>query len=197
MKQQMVLVLGLLVMLSGCQQTSDEKDSRIEKENIKATKDTHKATQKDTKQSTENNEDKKPSVKVRVKSPENTSTEMPAEKQYDTAVYNEARNCLLAGTCTKYTDTPEYSRAWNNLATEGYLCQNHHCRKTEHPTAEVKIVPPATESVTTEQVTSETPTTEAPMTEQPSTEQMTTEEATVEAVEIEKNLTTEATEEPS
>ncbi len=194
MKQLMVLVLGLMLILSGCQQQSDEKEPQIDKENTKEMKDEHKETE----QATGHNNAKKPSVKVRVKSPEtenDPATEAVSDEQYDTAIYNAARNCLLTGTCTKYTDTPEYSRAWNNLATEGYLCQDHHCVKTEQPTAEIRTVPRTTESVTTEQVTSEVPTTEVPATEQPSVEKTaeeTAEETSIQSAEDVKASSAEA-----
>lgn len=194
MKQLMVLVLGLVLILSGCQQQSDEKDPQIDKENINQTKDEHKETG----QATDHNDAKKPLVKVRVKSPETANdpaTEAVSDEQYNTVIYNAARNCLLTGTCTKYTDTPEYSRAWNNLATEGYLCQDHHCVKTEQPTAEIRTVPRTTESVTTEQVTSEVPTTEVPTTERLSTEKTeeTAEETSIQSSEDVKASSAEAT----
>ncbi|TDM02513.1 hypothetical protein [Macrococcus carouselicus] len=105
--------------------------------------------------------DRKPEIEVKVKTTETTET-TTSEETFDTETYNAARECLLAGTCQRYTDTPEYNRAWNNLAKEGYLCQNGHC-----------VVPDQSSEQTTETPSTETPTLE--VTEEASREHSTTE----------------------
>ncbi len=53
-------------------------------------------------------------------------------EEFDTKVYNTARNCLLnqgnsQAECDDVESTIEFTRAWQNLSHDGYLCNDDGC----------------------------------------------------------------------
>lgn len=116
-----------------------------------------------------------------------TSKSVQSSGSYDTERYNLARTCLVIpgkvkeADCQEISHTSEYSKAWNNLTSEGYICRSGHCnltaqtekksvenqeKVTNEKTSTVPItteVIPAKPSKTTEPETTE-PTTEIPAT---------------------------------
>ncbi|KAA1037641.1 hypothetical protein ERX35_009700 [Macrococcus equipercicus] len=144
MKQLMLLLLSLSVLLSACNSTPKTEDKKTV--NADGTTET-------------------PKVEVKVKQSDDARKKIEAAKErgrkksstaegLDTDKYNQAKSCLTEAsmadtkTCTDIENSVEYSRAWNNLTAEGYICQHKQCEAVEQPE-------PATETPTTESPSSE------------------------------------------
>ncbi|TDM07876.1 hypothetical protein [Macrococcus lamae] len=164
MKQLIVLVLCLTVFLAACsnEPKTESKKSSSPKVEVKVNK----------------ADEAKKKIEAAKERGRKKSDKTIEEDKFDTEKYNQARLCLtdtsMAGTkdCTRIENSEEYSRAWNNLTNEGYICQSGHCaqvQKSEEPSTEAVTVEPATEAPATE-----APSTEA-VTEQPPVEEASTE----------------------
>src|SRR5699024_10490568 len=58
------------------------------------------------------------------------------ESEFDTETYSKARNCLLnqgdsQAECDEVENTIEFTRAWQNLSHDGYLCNDEGCQLPE------------------------------------------------------------------
>ncbi|RXK17256.1 hypothetical protein [Macrococcus sp. DPC7161] len=144
-----------------------EKQTKVKKETAKKEKRTEKASSEhntNSKSSSHSNSNEQPKTdqSVTVTVNEATTQTKPAQ-DFDSSIYNEARQCLITGTkCASIADTKEYSRAWNNLTSEGYLCQSGKCTKQSEPkTTESEVKKPSKPTKpSTEEVTDETKTDE-------------------------------------
>lgn len=85
-----------------------------------------------------------------------TSRTVQTSRSYDTERYNLARNCLVTpgkekeADCQDISHTSEYSKAWNNLTSEGYICRSGQCNLAVQTETEEKIIEKQ-EKVTDEQ----------------------------------------------
>ncbi|WP_312040032.1 hypothetical protein [Macrococcoides bohemicum] len=85
-----------------------------------------------------------------------TSKTVQTSRSYDTERYNLARTCLVTpgkekeAVCQEISHTSEYSKAWNNLTSEGYICRSGQCNLAVQTETEEKIIEKQ-EKVTNEQ----------------------------------------------
>lgn len=200
-----ISILLMSVVLCACGKAEDAPEKVDHKPDIevkvkppvdkKKTDDTKKTAKKE-KNSTKEKKEKNSTA--------TTTKTVQTSRGYDTERYNLARTCLVTPGKEKTTDcqdishTSEYSKAWNNLTSEGYICRSGQCNlavqteteektieKQEKVTNEQKSTVPITTEVipakpdkTTEPKTTE-PTTEPPQTSE-SDEVRTTEPKTTE-----------------
>jgi len=159
MKQLMILLFSLSVLLAACNDEPKTEDKPKAEVKINKADDAKKKIEE---------------AKERGRKNADKTTE---EDKFDTEKYNQARLCLTdaaiagKGKCTDIENSEEYSKAWNNLTNEGYICQGNQCSlvETEAPTTEV----PVTEAPVTEAPVTEAPVTETPVTEAPPVEEQT------------------------
>ncbi|MCE4957288.1 hypothetical protein [Macrococcoides caseolyticum] len=185
MKKWICLLLTV-ILLTACgkaeetkapQETNKKPDIEVKIKPAKEEKvqENKKQTKKKTKQQSEQN-----------KSVETSN--VPSQVRYDTERYNLARHCLvtpgkeLEADCKAIVNTPEYSKAWNNLTSEGYLCQSGQCNINTNQSAQETTE--QHEAQTTEQK-HDIPITTEVIPARPSQEDhvLTTEHPTTEAVE--------------
>lgn len=132
-----------------------------------------------------------------------TSKTVQTSRSYDTERYNLARTCLVTpgkekeADCQDISHTSEYSKAWNNLTSEGYICRSGQCNLAVQTETEEKIIEKQ-EKVTNEQkstvpITTEVipaqpdKTTEPKITEPKTTEPTTEPPQTTESDEVRTN----------
>lgn len=161
MKKWMSVLLSAII-LCGCGKAEEqpkEKSQEIEKKpeievKVKPPKDEKskkdkQTTKKNTKK-TKQNQSKEDKVANTMPTPSQT------EPTYDTERYNTARLCLITpgkeneADCQDIMNTPEYSKAWNNLTSEGYICQSGQCNLAQQQATEEQVVEqkePATNEV--------------------------------------------------
>lgn len=113
-----------------------------------------------------------------------TSKTVQTSRSYDTERYNLARTCLVTpgkekeADCQDISHSSEYSKAWNNLTSEGYICRSGQCNLAVQTETEEKIIEKQ-EKVTNEQKSTVPITTEViPVTPGKTTEPKTTEPTT-------------------
>lgn len=200
-----ISILLMSVVLCACGKAEDAPKKVDHKPDIevkvkppvdkKKTDDTKKTAKKE-KNSTKEKKEKNSTA--------TTTKTVQTSRGYDTERYNLARTCLVTpgkektADCQDISHTSEYSKAWNNLTSEGYICRSGQCNlavqteteektieKQEKVTNEQKSTVPITTEVipakpdkTTEPKTTE-PTTEPPQTSE-SDEVRTTEPKTTE-----------------
>lgn len=114
-----------------------------------------------------------------------TTKTVQTSRGYDTERYNLARTCLVTpgkekeADCQDISHTSEYSKAWNNLTSEGYICKSGQCdlavqTETEEETIEkqekVTNEQTSTVPITTEVIPAKTDKTTEPKTTEPTTE---------------------------
>lgn len=151
MKQLIMLMLSLTMLVSACSNgaSSDKKDEapKVEVKINKA------------------EEAKKKIKEAKERGKKATTEEVTTEAAIDTDKYNAARECLLNGVSTDCSDlenSEEYSKAWNNLTSEGYLCQDGRCYSPEQQQTTEAPADTQTEAPSTEEQSTEVPATDAP-----------------------------------
>ncbi|MCH4984330.1 hypothetical protein AB4G91_08525 [Macrococcoides goetzii] len=203
-----ISILLMSVVLCACGKAEDAPKKVDHKPDIevkvkppvdkKKTDDTKKTAKKE-KNSTKEKKEKNSTATT------TTTKTVQTSRGYDTERYNLARTCLVTpgkektADCQDISHTSEYSKAWNNLTSEGYICRSGQCNlavqteteektieKQEKVTNEQKSTVPITTEVipakpdkTTEPKTTEPKTTEPPQTSE-SDEVRTTEPKTTE-----------------
>lgn len=153
MKQLMMLMLSLTMLVSACNNaaSTDNKDGKPEVE-VKINK----------------AEEAKKKIKEARERGRATTEGATTEETLNTDKYNSARDCLLNGAtadCSGIENSEEYSKAWNNLTSEGYLCQNGRCyspeeQQTTEAPADIQSTEESTEEVSTEVQSTEGPATD-------------------------------------
>lgn len=162
MKKLMLLVMCITVVLLACNNKEDKKEQ------------TKHSINNQNKDENEKDMTKNPAVKVKINKASDAKKKIEASRakgaKYDssealafnTERYNLAINCLTDTMlysqpgCQQILNTQEYSRAWNNLTENGYICQNGHCTiptetpQTETPQTETPYVPPTQSEPQTE-----------------------------------------------
>lgn len=126
----------------------DEKTSETNANKKKTTEE--KTTEKNSSQETETNENTNQNNNEAINNENGLSEEIPIEEnvngvkpnrnsgesEFDTETYSKARNCLLnqgdsQAECDEVENTIEFTRAWQNLSHDGYLCNDEGCQLPE------------------------------------------------------------------
>lgn len=126
----------------------DEKTSETNENKKKTTEE--KTTEKNSSQETETNENTNHNDDQTSNNENESSKEIPIEEnvngvkpnrdsgesEFDTETYSKARNCLLnqgnsQAECDELEKTIEFTRAWQNLSNDGYLCNDEGCQLPE------------------------------------------------------------------
>ncbi|MCU7557740.1 hypothetical protein [Macrococcus capreoli] len=136
MKKWICLLLMAIVLI-GCSKSEEEKPIKKDKQpQVEVKVKTKKDEKTKKKQQTKSTEDTTQQATTEQAS---VPTSEQAVKHYNTDNYNLARNCLVTpgkektAECEDIIHTPEYSKAWNNLTSEGYICQSGQCDMKVQP----------------------------------------------------------------
>lgn len=179
-----ITILIVALMLCGCGK-AEEKPEKVEKQSEIDVK------IKPQKEEKSDSKSKKTTMQDKKKTKQHSTTEEPVQTNtqhttYDTERYNSARLCLTTpgkedeASCKDIVNTPEYSKAWNNLTNEGYICKSGQCdiqAQASHGNNTGNHYAPATNEekqnssipITTEVIPAKParPTTEEPVTTEP------------------------------
>ncbi|MFC6293110.1 hypothetical protein BHU61_12980 [Macrococcus epidermidis] len=181
-----ISILLMSVVLCACGKAEDAPKKVDHKPDIevkvkppvdkKKTDDTKKTAKKE-KNSTKEKKEKNSTA--------TTTKTVQTSRGYDTERYNLARTCLVTpgkektADCQDISHTSEYSKAWNNLTSEGYICRSGQCNlavqtETEEKTIEkqekVTNEQKSTVPITTEVIPAKPDKTTEPKTTEPTTE---------------------------
>ncbi|TDM40686.1 hypothetical protein ETI06_06410 [Macrococcoides goetzii] len=181
-----ISILLMSVVLCACGKAEDAPEKVDRKPDIevkvkppvdkKKTDDTKKTAKKEKNSTKEKKEKNSTAI---------TTKTVPTSRSYDTERYNLARTCLVTpgkekeADCQDISHTSEYSKAWNNLTSEGYICKSGQCDLAVQTETEAKTIEKqekvtneqtSTVPITTEVIPAKTDKTTEPKTTEPTTE---------------------------